>query len=78
MSSWQIACSLFSPLPFPVEFSFSGALMINGSIQDFLAESHLVCTAASPSDPTPNLNAILSLALPVALAIIPRSLLPCV
>ena len=41
MSSWQIACSLFSPLRVPVGFSFSGALMINGSSSDFHAESHL-------------------------------------
>lgn len=41
MSSWQIACSLFSPLRVPVDFIFSGALMINWSASDFLTESHL-------------------------------------
>lgn len=37
-----------------------------------------MCTAASPSDPTPSLNATLSFFFPLPLAIIPPSLLRCV
>lgn len=66
MSSWQIACSLFSALWVPVDFSYSGALMINGSAPQTFSDSLIsVCAAASPSDPTPSLYATLSFALPL-------------